>query len=324
MIEELAKLYAWLSEGRGCCLAIVTKTWGSAPRAIGSLMVIRNDGTFEGSVSGGCVEGTVISAALSLTETKEVSRQLSFTVANDDAWQVGLACGGEIEIRLLNMAPESLDQIYRALDMLKHRQSGQLCFDLKTGAIDAIETKHPFATRPKVIDDILYLSLVIVPRIFIIGAVHIAQKLCEIAACVGYQCFVIDPRLTFLENRHFSEAECFAEWPDDFLAHHVIDSTTAIVTLTHDPKIDDVCLKQALTSDAFYIGALGSKKTHATRLDRLREEGFRDVETKKISGPIGLDIDAETPAEIAVSIMAEITLLYRQALSVTDTSRGVK
>ncbi len=148
-------------------------------------------------------------------------------------------------------------------------------------------------------------------RLMVVGAVHIAQPLARIAALAGYAVTVIDPRSAFASTERFPGVELSTEWPDEAMARLKPDRRTAVVTLTHDPKVDDPALIAALRSPAFYIGALGSKKTHAARLKRLAEAGFKDGECARIHGPVGLDIGATSPAEIAVSILAEITATLR-------------
>jgi xanthine dehydrogenase accessory factor len=150
-------------------------------------------------------------------------------------------------------------------------------------------------------------------RLILVGAVHIAQPLAQMAAVAGYDVSIVDPRASFATDARFPGVKLIDEWPDDALKKLDPDRRTAVVTLTHDPKLDDPALAIALKSEAFYIGSLGSRRTHATRLQRLKDMGFKDEETKRIHGPVGIDIDAITPAEIAVSILAQvIEVLHRK------------
>jgi len=300
----------WLAAGHPVVLAIVTKTWGSAPRPVGSLMVIHALGHFEGSVSGGCIEGSVITEATAMMGQHE-SKILDFTVASADAWQVGLSCGGKIQIRLFPLGLKAVDALTQALGAIKARRHGQLQFAFSDGGVTFTDAPSPASTQLEI--DEFSLSLFISPRLalVIIGAVHISQYLTPMAIACGYDVALVDPRELFIADRQFEGATLVRDWPDDYLQTAPLDASSAIVTLTHDPKLDDAALKPALESNAFYIGSLGSKKTHAARCARLAQVGYSAEQTARIKGPVGLAIGAKSPAEIAVSIMADITREYR-------------
>lgn len=309
MINIFTPLQHELAAGRCVALGIVTATWGSAPRGVGSMMLVREDGSFEGSVSGGCVEGSVISEAQMLLSNKGTSRRLEFAVSNDDAFAVGLACGGTIRVSLFALTPSAASDITRALQAITERQPGELEISNATGVAT-------FSGRPRNTledsDDALFLPLKPRLRLDIIGAVHIAQMLAPMAARCDFDVTVIDPRASFTEGRSFEGAKVVGDWPDEYLRDHPVDAHTALVTLTHDPKLDDAALRPALSGSTLYIGCLGSRKTHAVRLDRLREAGFDEKALSRIHGPVGLDIGAANPAEIAVSILAEIIAVMRK------------
>lgn len=309
MIDILSKTHEWATEAGSVVLAVVAETWGSAPRPAGSLMVIGKDGTFEGSVSGGCVESTVIAEAQAMDKARHKS--LSFTVSTNDAWQVGLACGGKIRIELFNLTKDETSSLDRVRDSHFKRRSGALYFSKTENTTRFIPDGHPTNCQHEIFEQGCELILAVrpAPQLFITGAVHIAQALAPMAISCGYEVTIIDPRGIFTDNRDFGGACIVTDWPDEVLSKHVLDNETVIVALTHDPKIDDVALQIALESDSFYIGALGSKKTHAARLKRL--EGTPGLE--RIQGPIGLNIGAKSPAEIAVSIIAEITMKKRKS-----------
>jgi xanthine dehydrogenase accessory factor len=281
---------AWLQTGHEVAMATVLKTWGSAPRAAGSFLIARRDGAFEGSVSGGCVEGEVIAQAQSVIETA-TPKLLEFGVSNAKAWEVGLACGGEIQVLLYPARAEDLQHA------LAETQAGR-----------SIEFNLPVADAP-------ILILEPAPRLAIIGAVHITQFLAPMAKALGYDVIVIDPRTAFLTTLRFPDISTCADWPDDALAAWKPDISSAIVALTHDPKIDDVALAAALNSDAFYIAALGSRKNHAGRLERLAAQGFSSNQLGRIHGPAGLAIGAATPSEIALSVLAQLTAARRGKLT---------
>lgn len=300
-----ATALAWLAEGRRAALATVIETWGSAPRAVGAHMVVRDDGRFEGSVSGGCVEGDVIVNAQAALEQARAVR-LDYGVSNSEAWAVGLACGGKISVLVQPVGdghfPAALME-----RILAERQAGRslrVRTHLAAGRSEAVAPEAGPDTED-------FLNTYAPPlRLAIVGAVHIAQTLAPMAQMLGYAPVVIDPRGAFLAGR-FEGISVSPLWPDEALRDWRPDERSAIVTLTHDPKLDDPALAAALASPAFYIAALGSRKTHASRLERLRRQGFSEADLARIHGPAGLNIGARTPAEIAASIAAEMTAALR-------------
>ncbi len=326
--DPLSTAIKWLDAGHAAALATVTGTWGSAPRPTGSQLVIREDGVFQGSVSGGCIEGAVITEALEVIASGE-ARQLEFGVSNAMAWDAGLACGGQIKIYLAPVTAKRSD-----LQKIRDLQSGGRAFvhavNLESGA-DAVflrgaKTSHTLSSidltaaveaalrsdRSGLAGGHIFLHVHNPPlRLFLVGAVHIAQALIPIAEAAGYQVTVIDPRGAFSDDIRFPGTAVSTDWPDDALEAAPPDARAAVVTLTHDPKLDDAALKIALKSDAFYIGSLGSRKTHAARRKRLAALGFDENSLDRIHGPVGLAIAAKTPAEIAISIMAEIIRTLR-------------
>jgi len=312
MQQELEQAHKWLSAGNSIVLAVVSKTWGSAPRAQGSLMVIHKNGHFEGSVSGGCVEGSVIAEAATLMEGTK-SKTLEFSVATNDAWQVGLACGGEIHIQLFPLGEQDADALLAAIDHLGRRKAGELVLGKHPSRAFFVSDKSPDKAQAPLVETTSELTIAVrpSPMLYVIGAVHITQALTPMATACGYDVTIIDPRQIFVEDRTFEGAGIINDWPDEFFASHPLDRHSAIVTLTHDPKIDDAALKYALMSDVFYIGSLGSKKTHAARVERLRENGFSDKQLGRINGPIGLNIGSKSPAEIAVAIAAQLIAAFR-------------
>ena len=330
--DILESAIKWADEGRKVAIATVVSTWGAASRQTGSQLIVDSDGSFEGSVSGGCVEPAVITEAFDVIKSG-IPRMLSFGVSNEQAWDVGLICGGRIDIYI-----QSLDVIRSILEKIIELKKAQVpaCIitDLATGEALSLDLGDPdwkekvspelkgivFETVKKgacaVCDagDKRYYIHGIYPstRLVIIGAVDIAQVLAKMAILSNYSVVIIDPRGAFATKERFPDIELMVEWPDEAFAGMNIHWRTAIVALTHDPKIDDVALREALRSKAFYIGALGSKKSHSERLKRLRTEGFSEEDMARIHGPVGLDIGAKTHAEIAVAIMAEIIKRHRK------------
>jgi xanthine dehydrogenase accessory factor len=290
----LAAAAEW--KGAPMALATVVSTWGSAPRPRGSHMLVHQDGRFEGSVSGGCVEGEILDTAAKVIAGAPFSVQ-KYGVADDSAWQVGLPCGGEIAVMVQPVSaegfdPELFDRITEA------REAGKaltVTTDLATGHSDLrpVETSEIFANRydpPR--------------RLLIVGAVQIAQSLAALAATLGIETVVIDPRGRFLTEERFPGVTLDDRWPDEAVAAWKPGPSTAVVTLSHDIKIDDPALVAALRSDAPYVGALGSRKSHAARLERLAAMGVTPEQLARIDGPVGIDIGAIGPSEIALSIAA--------------------
>ncbi|MED5313704.1 MAG: XdhC/CoxI family protein [Pseudomonadota bacterium] len=299
---------AWKDAGHGVALAFVMETWGSSPRPVGSVMVIRDDMAVEGSVSGGCVEGAVIDAAIE-SLTTGAGQRLDFGVADAKAWEVGLSCGGRIAVLVTPIAEGGLPE--EALGDLAGdivaRRAGAVTFDAANG-VRLERSSEDGEMVSALSDDESSFTFRQVPprRVVIIGGVHITQFLAPMARQAGYDVVVIDPRAVFSAAERFPGSDCRTAWPDEAMAELGLDTRTAVVTLTHDPKIDDPGLQAALASDAFYIGCLGSRRTHAARCERLAEAGFSKADLARLHGPVGLDIGARTPAEIAVSILAQM------------------
>jgi xanthine dehydrogenase accessory factor len=327
--DPLDSFAAWMANDRKVALATVTRTWGSAPRPAGSQMAVRDDGAFTGSVSGGCVEGAVIGEAqAALADGRP--RNLQFGVSNEDAWAVGLACGGTIEINIVPVLARAQQQTLtalraaregkRAVVLATELMSGEtrLIYPdergtgaLAEGAAKAARQDQSFSVEA---DGKTWFLTIFNPPLdlAIIGAVHIAQPLSRMASLADYAVRVIDPRTAFASEERFPGITLSHDWPDEALTKTPLGPRSAVVALTHDPKLDDPGLDAALKSDAFYIGALGSKSTHAKRLERLRAHGFGDEALARIRGPIGLDIGARSPAEIAIAILGQMTAQLRK------------
>jgi xanthine dehydrogenase accessory factor len=323
--DVLEAARAWIgSEGR-VALATVVGTWGSAPVPVGGQMVMAPDGRFEGSVSGGCVEGEVIAEAESILEDGK-PRTLTFGVADDTAWQVGLPCGGEIKVLVERLdGGDGLQLIERAADARANRRgilvrtrldNGQReFFERGDGRGDVLVRQHLDAGESELVetpDGEVFLHALVPPaRALVIGATHIGQILAQLIKLTGHEVIVIDPRTAFAAEARFPDIRLDTGWPQDSIPRIGLDPYTAVVALAHVGHIDDEALKLALRSNCFYIGALGSKRTHAKRTQRLKDAGFTDAEIARIRCPIGINIGAQSPPEIAVSIMAEVVLALR-------------
>ena len=318
-ITDLPKLaLEWHRAGRGVAMATVVETWGSAPRAVGSQLVIDADGAMEGSVSGGCVEGAVIVEALEALDDGK-PRLLEFGVSDDEAFAVGLACGGEIKVLVEPVGSalpvDTLDALVSAREATR---PVAYVTDLQTGDPRLAEkTEYPERfrlDRSGVEEDGRTFVAIHNPplRMIVVGAVHIAQALVPMARACGYAPVIIDPRAAFGSEARFPGETIIEDWPDAAMNALKPDARTAVVTLTHDPKLDDPAIVAALRSDIFYLGCLGSTRTHAKRVARLKEAGFSDAEIGRIHAPVGLDLGGRQPAEIAVSIMAEVMQALRK------------
>lgn len=319
-IPEIA--LEWRNAGRGAVLATVVQTWGSAPRQAGSQMVVSGAGDMMGSVSGGCVEGAVVMEAQeALAEGRP--RLLRYGVADETAFEVGLACGGTIEVLVepVGPAPGLAPEMLRALVAARAARSPIACVtDLDTWARSLVRPDAPdladlFRADRSGRDDAGRLVTVHNPplRLVVVGAVHIAQALLPMARLAGYAPLLVDPRAAFASDARFPGETLSHDWPDAALEDIGLDARTAVVTLTHDPKLDDPAIITALQSDVFYLGCLGSSRTHAKRLDRLRAAGLSEAQLARIHAPVGLNLGARTPAEIAVATLAQITLALRGA-----------
>lgn len=313
--------------GDPVAFAIVMATWGSAPVPAGGMMAIAADGRFAGSVSGGCIEADVIAEALQSCQDGQ-RRVLDFGIADETAWRAGLACGGRIRLLVepltASAAVNYLDRLTAAAG-LRRAAVERIPLDASgtrhlatadDGAMPA-EMRQALARRKPeiaVIDGTETFINVHLPaaRLLIIGATHIAQHLATMARMAGFAVTVIDPREAFTAGGRFDEMPTATQWPERALAELGLDAHTAVVTLTHVGHIDDEALAIALRSNSPYIGALGSKKTHARRIERLHQAGFGEHETRRIRAPVGLDIGAMTPPEIAVSILAEVISVLRK------------
>ncbi|WP_210414023.1 XdhC family protein [Luteithermobacter gelatinilyticus] len=323
------KIWAWLEAPQRLALATVIEVSSSSPRPPGSRMLIRETGEFIGSVSAGCVEGAVMAEVTDVLEQGRAKR-LRFGPDGDMAWTVGLPCGGAVEIFLQPLIPAVDYPLFRTLeDHLRERTPCLLMTDLATGAQRLQDTplrdRNNYKAMPALLEKVEaamksgHCQLVeegpqriflhpILPRrrLIIIGAVHIAEYLAGMAALAGYEVIILDPRPAYLREDLFPDALLCADWPDEGLDRHRVDARTAVVALTHDEKLDDAALLRALETPAFYIGALGSRRTQEKRLARLVAAGVSSPELARLSGPVGLDIGATGPREIAVSILAEM------------------
>ncbi|NQS92214.1 MAG: XdhC family protein [Chloroflexi bacterium] len=337
MRDLLDQIKTWLEGGQSVALATVIKTWGSSPRPVGSVMAVTEAGDIAGSVSGGCVESSVLESALDVIKSGNPTR-LHFGVADDQAWEVGLSCGGEIDVFVSIFSRSDLDRWVNALSTGSAFWTGLVVsgtegllgkkFTAIDGGgldIDPILAAHQ-ETLSKAVRDAMDKGKTIIqnmdldeerevfiqvvkptPTLILVGGVHIAIPLVELARIIGFEVIIIDPRRLFSSAERFPNVKKLLQvWPEKAFQNLEITKSTAIVMLTHDPKIDDPALRIALNSIAFFIGALGSRKTHQKRIKRLIDQGVDKNKLDRIHAPVGLDLGGRSPQEIALSVMAEI------------------
>lgn len=341
MKEVLADIDRWQEENEAVALATVIETWGSAPRKVAAKMALTASGRIAGSVSGGCVEGAVVEAGQEALTTGQ-ARLLHFGVADETAWSVGLACGGKINVFVEPLHAATYQTWHQILDgdiaaaavtliAGPETRLGQklIVWDdgSTTGSLgeewdergiaaaqDALNTGQSGVTQLGAgVQAFVEVNLP-VPTLIMVGGVHIAIALAHYAKILGYRTIIIDPRRAFGSDERFPHVDqLVAKWPTPAFADlPPINRSTAVALLTHDPKIDDPALHIVLPAKAFYIGALGSKKTHAKRVQRLQEAGIPQEQIDRLYAPIGLDIGAETPEEIALAVMAQIIAARHQ------------
>jgi len=308
-LDTLQTVQRWLADGHAASLFTVIETWGAAPRPVGALMAIRDDGQAVGSVSGGCIEDDLIAAHAHERATgASICERLRYGVAAETARRFGLPCGGSVELvreRITGVSDiggwiERASQgraFVRELDLA----TGRACYrDLAPGEQTRIEQGR------------LCLACAASPRLLLIGAGQLSLLLARLALALDWRVTVCDPRDAYDEPwQELTAVARSREMPDDCVRTFKPDATSAIVALTHDPKLDDLALIEALAAPALYVGALGSRRSQAVRRERLRDLGLDEAQLARLHGPAGLPIGAETAAEIALSIMAELTAYRR-------------
>jgi xanthine dehydrogenase accessory factor len=338
MRDVVSEIDRWRAAGERVAVATVVRTWGSAPRREGATMAVAADGKIAGSVSGGCVETSVVEEATGVLETGR-PRLLRFGVADETAWEVGLACGGTVEVFVEPLEPGVYDRLRAVIaeegsaavatlvagpeDRLGRKlivgDDGTVAGSLGDPADDGPAAEAARAalaegrsrrvrlgaeeTGSEVFVDVLLPP----PTLVVVGGVHIAIGLTRMARTLGYRTVVIDPRRPFGSEERFPHVDQLLQaWPDDALARVGLGPSTAVAVLTHDPKLDDPALRTALPSRAFYVGALGSRATQAKRRKRLLEAGLTEEQINRLHAPIGLDLGGRAPEEIALSVLAQI------------------
>jgi len=312
--DVLNTALAWHEQGHRVLLGTVTHTWGSAPRPVGSMMAIRGDGHVRGSVSGGCVEDDLIRRIQGGELEPTLPFALTYGLTADEAHRFGLPCGGTLEIMMEPMSAQS--RIAELLAAVRQGLRVTRTLDLDTGAATLATDS---AARQTVVQD----RTLIAPygpryRLIIIGAAQMSRYVAQFALALDYQVIVCDPREEYLHEWDIPGVELSGEMPDDLLMRLQLDANSAVVTLTHDPKLDDMALIEALKSPAFYIGAIGSRTNNIKRRERLALFDISSAEIDKLHGPVGLFLGARTPPEIAIAVLAEMTAI-RNGVAISQT-----
>ena len=302
-IEVLRSAEAWRKAGHRVTFGTIVRTWGSAPRPIGALVVIRDDGQVVGSVSGGCVEDDLIEKVRAGKVARDRPQHISYGVTNEEATRWGLPCGGTLELVMEPVTEQS--RFGELLETISKQQLVKRRLELDSGKV---------SMQAGTTDDVLefdgtVLTTVHGPRwrLFLIGAGQLTRYLAEMARMLDYQVIVVDPREEYANGWDLKGVPLDRGMPDDIVAAANLDGHSAVVALTHDPKLDDLALMEALKSPAFYVGAIGSKKNNDARRVRLKEFDVSEGEIARLRGPVGLYIGSKTPPEIAVAILAEMT-----------------
>ena len=307
--EILDSAVNWIGQGFYPALVTVVRTWGSSPRPVGSLMLMREDGIHAGSVSGGCVEEDLVSRYCNRQLSDRFPTMIDYGINREEASRLGLPCGGRLELLIEQL--QSVTDLQVLLNKLQSRELVGRRVCLQTGEVSL----HPASAA----EDFSYtrdaVKKIFGPRwqLLLIGAGHLSQYVSQLALMLDYRVIVCDPRQGYGEAWSVEGAELLRVMPDDAVRSHASHPRSVVVALTHDPKLDDMALLGALQSEAFYVGALGSKRNSDLRRERLAALGLTEKQLQRLHAPVGLAIGSRTAAEIAVSIMAEITAGRNQA-----------
>lgn len=304
--EVLKQCVDWLSAGRTVELVTVARTWGSSPRPPGSLAAVRDDGVLVGSVSGGCVEKQLSESFRGLDKAKSFTHRID----DDDARRFGLACGGELELVFETL--ENASSIQSVLERLDQRRRVLRTVEVgtATATLDEASRETRFAWDGKTLRQVFGPAW----RVLIIGAGQLSRYTAQFAQALDFEVIVCEPRPEFREAWTLEQVPVMADLPDDAVLASATDAQSAVLALTHDPNLDDLALIEALPSEAFYVGALGSTRNYERRCKRLVGLDVPPEAVERLRGPIGLDIGSRTSAEIAISIMAEL-IQVRRSLS---------
>ena len=315
-LEVLKTCAAWLAAGKQCEMVTVIKTWGSSPRPEGATLGICQDGQVVGSVSGGCIEDDLIERVRTNGITRTLPEVVNYGITADEAHRFGLPCGGTIQLAIEPLTLES--KIAELVERLAQHELVARRVDLQNGAV----TLGPASAGMSLQVSETALTTIHGPRwrLLIIGAGQLSRFLAQIAVGMDYFVTVCDPREEYRDGWHVDGVQVVHAMPDDLVVEMRLDSRSAVVALTHDPKLDDLALMEALKSEAFYVGAIGSRTNDSKRRERLLEFDLSPAHLDRLHGPIGLYIGSKTPSEIAISILAELTAV-KNGIDLPDAMR---
>jgi xanthine dehydrogenase accessory factor len=306
-LEVMKAAVAWTEAGHGATIGTVTRTWGSAPRPVGAMLVIRDDGHVMGSVSGGCVEDDLIDKVKQRSLAAGKPEVTTYGVSDDEAKRWGLPCGGTLQLVLEPVTRDS--KLGELLETIERHELVARTLDMQTGAV----TLAPGKWSDTLEFDGKVLKTMHGPRwrLLVIGAGQTSRYLAQMAMALDYHVTVCDPREEYADEWNLPGTTLVRGYPDDTVVAMNPDAHLAVIAVTHDPKLDDAALLEALKSPCFYVGALGSKKNNDARRKRLAGFDLAEAEIARLHGPVGLKIGAKTPPEIAVAILAEMTAVRR-------------
>lgn len=309
----------WLQQGHSLLLVTVLKTWGSSPRPPGSLLVMRRDGIHAGSVSGGCVEEDLLARYRQNELSEQLPARLDYGIDRQEATRFGLPCGGRLELLL-----EQLDDPAQLQTLLSAMQRGELV-NRKVDLINGKVSLTPASANQEFNFDGEIVNKVFGPRwqMLLIGAGHLSRYVSQLALMLDYRVIVCDPREEYAGGWQLPGTELTGKMPDDAVHEFANHERCIVLALTHDPKLDDMALLDALNSPAFYVGAIGSQRNCEARRQRLHELGLSPAAIRRLHAPVGLNIGSHTPPEIAVAILAEITARRNSATNIVRDSKEV-
>jgi xanthine dehydrogenase accessory factor len=316
----IAWVSKWLAEGKSVWLSTIIKTWGSSPRPVGAMMACTQDGELVGSISGGCIEEDFLQqlregALKTRYETEKKPFMVHYGVSAEEQARLRLPCGGQLHVLLefIQATPHNIDTFAAIDTALNQHQRISRRVDLITGHID---------TSPESSDEAVFFSHTQMQhslspryRLLLLGAGDVARYVAELALSMDYDVTLCDPRPDYLDNWFVPGVQLSSDLPDDLVRDQFSNPYSGIIALAHDPRVDDMALMEALKTDAFYIGAMGSERTSENRRLRLPELGLSEADIAKLHAPIGYMIGSKTPAEIAISILAEVTAVRHKVLA---------
>ena len=309
--QVLESAIAWLGGGGRPWLCTIVRTLGSSPRPVGSVLAVNDDGRQTGSVSGGCVEEDLLAKIGAGAYSRDAPELVEYGLSAEENERLGLPCGGRLTLLLQPLGARDTEWLQETLAVIRERRCIERHVDLGSGdtRLTPVESFTPLALDQAELRQCFGPRM----RMLLVGAGQLAQTLAELGLAMDYEVLVTDPRKQVLAQWEGPLVPLLEGMPDDVIRDNASDSHSIVITLTHDPRIDDMALMEALGTDAWYVGALGSRRTTEKRIERLRQLDLTPAQISRLHGPVGLDIGSKTPIEIAVAIMAELTRLRRRA-----------